>query len=456
MGGSMNSRSAFAWLAAGARRSRWKAAAAAVLTLGAIGLTTLAAPLASAATGNRATASSAGRASPGPAAPAPASGMTPLMVRRMTAQIPLDAAATRIQHAAATLDARDDGFFQTAVDADRHTLTVYWRGTVPGNIARLIRSLANPQLRISVVPATYDLAQLSDALVKASHLPGFMSGAPQPDGSGISVILAATGPAVAPLQVGVPVHVARSPQRGQFTSTCAPGFAGVTQPALLAPSRCDDRMPGFWGGDVILNNKAGTACSTAFGVHDSSGHGYMVTAAHCSESVDNTPPVNGISFTNGDLTQTMGTSIDAPGPHDDALIATSAGNQYYDGPGITKGDTHNTKLVVGQAGTSKGDWLCESGAFGGVQCNLHVTDVNAMETDPASGITFSGVAYASGPLVIPGDSGGPWFALASQPGTVSARGVTSGRFISPTTGQLEDTFTPMSVVTQDTGVTVNT
>lgn len=89
-----------------------------------------------------------------------------------------------------------------------------------------------------------------------------------------------------------------------------------------------------------------------------------------------------------------------------------------------------------------------------MQCGLRVTDVNAMESD--GHLTFTGVAYASGPLVIPGDSGGPWFALGSQSGTVSARGVTSRRFFSPSTGNLEDAFTPMSVVTQDTGVTVNT
>jgi hypothetical protein len=402
---------------------------------------------------SRARASS-GRVSPAHGSPAPVPGMTPLMVKRMMAQIPLDAAATQIQHAAATLGVRHDGFFETAVDADRHSLTVYWRGTVPRSIGQLIRSLAGPQVRISVVSTTYDLAQLSEALGKASHVPGFVSGAPLHDGSGISVILAASAPAVSFPRVGVPVHVARTPRRGRFMFTCAPGFPGVTEPALPAPSRCDDRSPGFWGGDVILNNTAGAACSTAFGVHDSRGNGYMVTAAHCSVKAEDTPPVNGISFTNGDVTQPMGRSIDAPGPHDAALIPTSAGNRYYDGPGIRNGDTHNTKLVIGQGGTSVGDWLCESGAFGGVRCGLHVTDVNAMESDGV--LTFSGVAYASGPLVIGGDSGGPWFALAPRPGTVSARGVTSGTFFSPSNGNLEDTFTPMSVVTQDTGVTVNT
>jgi hypothetical protein len=397
---------------------------------------------------------SAGHGSPAPVSPAPVSGMTPSMVKLMMAQIPLDAAATQIQHAAAALGGRHDGFFETAVNDHRHSLTVYWRGAVPGDIGHLIRSLASPQVHIAVVSTTYDLAQLTEALGKASHLPGFVSGAPRHNGSGISVILAANAPAVPFPRVGVPIHIARIPRRGRFMFTCAPGFSGITEPALLAPSRCDDRSPGFWGGDVILNNTAGAACSTAFGVHDSAGGLYMVTAAHCSVTVADTPPVNGINFTNGDATQTMGRSIDAPGPHDDALIPTSSGNRYYDGNGIRNGDTHNTKLVVGQAGTSRGDMLCESGAFGGVKCALRVTDINATESD--GHLTFSGVAYASGPLTIPGDSGGPWFALAAQSGTVSARGVTSGTFVSPTTGNVEDTFTPMSLVTQDTGVTVNT
>jgi hypothetical protein len=376
------------------------------------------------------------------------------MVKLMMAQIPLDAAATRIQHAAAGLGVRHDGFFETAVDDHQHGLTVYWRGAVPINIRHLIRSLSSPQVHITVVSTTYDLAQLTEALGKASHLPGFMSGAPRHDGSGISVVLAANAPAVSFPRVGVPLRVARVPRRGGYTSTCAPGFPGITEPALPAPSRCDDRSPGFWGGDVIINNTAGVGCSTAFGVHNSAGGLYMVTAAHCSVTVDDTPPVNGITFTNGDGTQTMGTSVDAPGPHDAALIPTSSGDRYYDGNGIENGDTHNTKLVIGQGATSWGDMLCESGAFGGVMCGQRVTDINAMESD--GHLTFSGVAYASGPLVVNGDSGGPWFALGSQSGTVSARGVTSGRFDSPSNGNLEDTFTPLSVVTQDTGVTVNT
>ena len=395
-----------------------------------------------------------GRAATGASTPATVSGMTSLMLKRMMAQIPLDAAATQIQQAAATPRLGHDGFFETAVNADRHSLIVYWRGTVPADIGHMIRALENPHVHIKVVHTIYNLAQLSGALRKASHTPGFVSGAPLNDGSGISVTLAADVPARSLPQVGVPVHVTRTLQRGQFMFTCAPGFPGITEPALAAPSRCDDRSPGFWGGDVILNNTAGAACSTAFGVHDSRGGGYMVTAAHCSVTAEDTPPVNGITFTNGDITQTMGRSIDAPGPHDAALIPTSAGNRYYDGAGIRNGDTHNTKLVIGQVGTSVGDWLCESGSFGGVQCSLHVTDVNAMESDGV--LTFSAVAYASVPAVIPGDSGGPWFSLASRPGTVSARGVTSGRFFSPSNGQLEDTFTPLSVVTADTGVTVNT
>jgi hypothetical protein len=394
------------------------------------------------------------RASAERPSPAPIPGLTPSMARLMRAQIPLDAAATQIQNAAAKLGARHDGFFETAVDDHRRSLTVYWRGAVPRHIGHLIRSLASPRVHITVVATTYDLAQLTEALGKASHLPGFVSGAPLNDGSGISVMLAANAPAVSFPRAGVPVRVARIPRRGRFMFTCAPGFAGVTEPALPAPSRCDDRSPGFWGGDVILNNTAGVACSTAFGVHNSAGGLYMVTAAHCSVTVDDTPPVNGITFTNGDGTQTMGTSVDVPGPHDAALIPTSSGDRYYDGNGIENGDTHNTKLVIGQGATSRNDMLCESGSFGGVQCGLRVTDINAMESD--GHLTFSGVAYASGPFVIPGDSGGPWFALGSQSGTVSARGVTSGKFVSPTTGNLEDTFTPLSVVTQDTGVTVNT
>src|SRR5262249_5113075 len=151
-------------------------------------------------------------------------------------------------------------------------------------------------------------------------------------------------------------------------------------------SRCND-WPPYSGGDVILSSY--DACSGGFGVHDSSGGTYLLTAAHCAD--DRSGYVNGMAFYNGQDSgnrQFIGyITTDLPGHHDLAVIPTNAGNQYYDGPGIgigpgiLNGDTYNTKIVAGEQATSVGDVLCESGAIGGVRCGFTVQVLDGYQND---------------------------------------------------------------------------
>jgi hypothetical protein len=410
-----------------------------------------------------------GAAAPAQAAPAPATpvtipdGMSQAMYHQMMAQIPLERVADQIQAAAARPGAGHDGFFDTWLDVDHHTVTVYWHGTMPGDIAALIAGLRSPSVTVRVASARYSMTELTAAVRRGLTQPGVLSGQPLNDGSGIQLNLAQAGPAThaglagaaAPdlgstltASLGVPVRTGTGGPV-TFQATCV--FSGGT--ALAAPSRCDDRQPGYWGGNVIINTANGSGCSSAFGMHSvSTGLLYLATAAHCSENASGTP-VNGVTFTNGDRTQTVGTSVDVPGPHDEALIGTSSGNQYYDGPGIYAGDTHNTKRVVGQGGVSINQSLCESGAFGGVICGFTVEAINVSPTgDPFNSLTEA--VSTTGRYTIAGDSGGPWFTLAGT-GTVTARGIHEGLTIDGAGNQVE-LFTPITVLANDSGVAVNT
>lgn len=192
-------------------------------------------------------------------------------------------------------------------------------------------------------------------------------------------------------------------------------------------------------------------------MHDSSGRTYLITAAHCADN--GSGYVNGITFTNGqtpgDQQRTIGTITDVPGPHDLAVIPTNAGTHYYDGHGILNGDTTNTKIVAGQQAVSLGDSLCESGAFGGVQCGFTVAVLDVSETDPNyPSQMWSGLAGTTGNSATDGDSGGPWFSLDGCCTYVWAKGIEHGTF--PFGNTFYEGFTPITTATSDMGVTVNT
>jgi hypothetical protein len=382
-------------------------------------------------------------------------GLTPRIYALMRAQVPLDRAATQIQDAAAKPAKNADpkpvagfsGFFETQVNDATRTLTVRWHGQVPADIMRLIKRLRG-KVTIRIAHTRYSLATLNHAVSHALRIDSAVTGGyPLNDGSGVHIDVRTMNVRAVELamrpRLGVPVIA--SPSGGvrlQATCTFAPG--DTAGPG----SRCYDLPPGFWGGDVIQSAYAG--CTGGFGVHDASGNTYMLTAAHCAET---SPGVyqNGVNFWNGNYTAYMGQITDVPGPYDWAEIPTSTANRYYDGPGIYAGDSYYTKQVVGQQGTSVGDWLCESGAFGGVKCSMRVTALNYSDgTWISMALASAGAGYS-----INGDSGGPWFSLAWSGAVTAAgihHGITTDMFGHPTA----EVFTPISLVNNLAGFWVNT
>jgi hypothetical protein len=382
-------------------------------------------------------------------------GMSAQDYQLMQEQTPLDVAATKIQALAAKPGAAHDGFFDTKVVPSQHTLIVYWHGSVPASMQRLITQL-QAKITIQVVKTRYSLATLNGAIAQSVRTMGATGGYTAVDGSGITISVPARSmrPAIVKTfqaQVGVPVTVV--PAAGGQDQTCAPNPSDT----LGAGSRCDDLSPGFWGGDIIQSSRV--YCSSGFGVHNSAGGLYLMTAAHCADN--GSGYVNGITFHNGQDSahwSLVGQITGVPGTHDGALIPTSAGNHYYDGPGVTNGDTKNTKIVAGQLAVSVGDSLCESGAFGGVLCMFTVQSTTYSRPDVDYGTpTWTNLALATsgtGNFTISGDSGGPWFSLDGCCTHVWAKGIHQG--LQVIKGVEYEVFTPVTVIANDTGTSVNT
>jgi len=412
-------------------------------------------------------------ASPGPSAPSttrpmaasrPAHGLpfglSAVGFHRMLAQVPLDEAAAKIRHAAAGTPAGRRGFVQIRVDAGRSSLTVYWHGRVPASMRHLFSALGR-HLRLLVRPARYSLAELNHAISLASRANPrrVASAGPLTDGSGIQVGVTGRLPAVSPgaaerlFHTTVPVTVVAAPPARLYT--CQDNPSDTLGPG----SRCYDLAPGFWGGAVISifgNGYILTYCSTGFGVHYSNGSTGMLTAGHCIHS-DEVP--SGSTWWNGQATTELGSTGHTPflasstASHDSGVIVTPAGSgdRYYDGPSIYAGDTYNTKVVTGQLPSNPGDWMCESGAIGGVLCNIKVLSTG--DTTWLGGYHISGLVSATDPsssAPVPGDSGGPVFSLAGT-GAVTARGTITGGV-----SGIVIYYTPMDVISKDLGVTVNT
>jgi streptogrisin D len=342
----------------------------------------------------------------------------------MLAQIPLQQAASRIRNA---VEGGDDAGY-AGIELAQGRVVLWWKGALSPSMAVVV-SEANRIAPVEVRPAVHSRAELraaSDSLLPMMRLEA---------ASGVhAVLMPADGH-------GLIVNTDGDPQATALgMPAVAVPYTVAQAPRLRLQSRTSD-SPAWWGGAMIVNDDNGAWCTSGFGVSKGSTH-YLLTAGHCGRP--------GGGWWNGDVSWFIGKATLENVGHDLLLIESSAGNRVYDGVA----GSNVSKGVAGWDWVHSGESLCVSGVSG-VICGLTVTNNFTFAmcgTDPYGHNECYSDLIVARPgirLTADGDSGGPYFSLASN-GRVTAKGTHTGL-----SGGLE-VFQDFGTATRDFGITVLT
>jgi hypothetical protein len=310
-------------------------------------------------------------------------------------QVRLTAGADRIVAAGKQL--ADNGYAGIVAAPENRAIILYWRGDVPASVRAVIDAVGPVEVR----PARYSLAEMS-AVTKqllASSDPKRTTVAevsPNVDGSGVTVRAVGGRLDSAAASVAsssrVAVNVESVGGRPQLTS------------------RFNDSAP-YYGGARWGYANSNPFCSTGWPVWRN-GRTMMLTAAHCA-------PSGAQAYDGGN--DYMGLTRDRWQNLDSMLIDVSSGPFMFDG------DIYSnwSKPIVGVTSVYYGSWLCTSGAKSGVICSMQVTKTGAAYTSGGVWVypSYRATKVGSGPVSGEGDSGGPVFALDTDPSRVRAVGI---------------------------------
>lgn len=205
----------------------------------------------------------------------------------MRAQIPLDRAAAQILAAAGALPrSRSDGLAGTWVSGADRTLTVYWKGSVPGAIRIVLARLNSPAVRVRLEPARYTQAELGERATSVSRVPGVWAATIRPDAGGLIVWpdpgANITSGALHAAADNVPLQVVHA-------ATPAPARLHGERAMLSLPTsgRLADFSPHWAGARVEGQQQSGVStitseCTSGFPMaRDSDGRTFITTANHC-------------------------------------------------------------------------------------------------------------------------------------------------------------------------------
>ncbi|KAB2345182.1 chymotrypsin family serine protease [Actinomadura rudentiformis] len=335
----------------------------------------------------------------------PFSYIDPGVLKKMRAQEPLTKAASVLRW-----EVEKSGHAGYAdIALEENGVALHWKGDVPAAM-KTAMSTASRLAPVRVVPAKHSKADLRAAITPLYEYMKKHPGGPvhsvgiRQDGSSIEVGSAASDLRTVATDLpktSIPVKVVRK---------AAPKSA----------SRLEDTAP-YWGGARIWNPAKKLNCTSGFGVKNSNGTGFLLTAAHCF-----TPPERVSRYTS---VTTIGYASHENWAHDILLVTTHAGGRIYDG-GVGSGEF--SKSVYGWDWVYSGEYLCASGSVSGVICNY--TQGNGFtysycdydsdgdwtcRNDLLLAIQMDGLRASQG-----GDSGGPVFSLRND--GVVAKGIISG------------------------------
>ncbi|MEV6986141.1 hypothetical protein AB0M95_33450 [Sphaerisporangium sp. NPDC051017] len=349
---------------------------------------------------------------------APLTGEALAAAKVMGKQEPLLKAADVIQFAAYEHDPA--GFTGLQLAGDK--VILWWSGDVPESFKPTIEQ-ARATAPVEIQHAPYSEKQLNAAADRLNAVVGLAAGGPAHTihvsaiGSGLQV-LTSPGSQISKLRtpdVGVPVE-----------------FKEALPPEMI--SRCNDASP--WQGGIGYRNSSRTitggpcvdnssethTCSTAFGVKNSAGTTYLLTARHCGMVGDVMKDTTG---------ETIGTAAVGNKSQDVMLIRATIRPYIWDG-GSTSA---SLRAVTNYGNTPVGTSLCASGARTGTTCNYTVTQWRARSLNwrdfdgtgtTSTDLTLAVKGCSPGNTVDLGDSGGAVFNYNSN-NTVSARGVANAK-----------------------------
>ncbi|MFI1165806.1 S1 family peptidase [Streptomyces sp. NPDC020801] len=353
----------------------------------------------------------------------------------------LDKIAGKITEGLSESDrAKIPGFTDIEVDPIRDSLRLYWKGTPPQRVRRILARLPKG-VTASVRPARYSKAELHQARSRLLR-----SGKPEDlriaststpiritsiglavDGSGLEIGYDEDRGTGKRSQADPLAAVARK-SRSSEIKTVTDHATGVHTTVVYKPlsvdlsSRQEDNTP--WYGGSALRNPSGGICSSSFSVQTASGQHELSTAYHCGGG-------NGVwhTYWGGKLIGT--TDGDQSDATDDALgirlpSGQSAG-RLYDGP-ADETDGY-AKPVTGWGHNNVGDYVCTDGANSGVHCNVQIakTDIGVTGANgvyrPVTDLAYSTSLTPDHIAAVNGDSGGPVFAGVNNYTADEARGM---------------------------------
>jgi streptogrisin D len=319
------------------------------------------------------------------------------------AQLPLVEAADEIQ---ALVDKHGlAGFAGVAIDLQRRSVTLSWKGELPRVLATELRRI-RADVDVEVVPVPYSLAELDHEArrIAREHSGVVAEVGPTPDFRGLRVAVKAdlAAPAATAAADGIRSHIPLT-------------FDGTSRPERAM--RWDDISP-FWGGNAIdrLVNpilRTYVYCTTAFAGRRPNGQEVLITARHCGTNKEWRTPL-------GD--RLVGTTENGAASLDATVLT---GGDYS--PLIYVGNYQSIvgRVVVGAGNPAQYSWVFPSGSWSGASV-VQVTLVNQYVV--LDGQVIGPGFFTEHPdqvaSVGEGDSGGP-VAQAADLTTVNARGMIS-------------------------------
>lgn len=321
------------------------------------------------------------------------------------AQAPIDDAFARIEQVIQQRPDWAEFYGGASADVEGAILEVFLTGMAPYEMREAIRLEAG-DVRLRIGVSRFNQSELmAEAEILAASDPNIAGVAVASNGDGLTVDLIET-----PAARGSEAN----PYVLEYRTT------GPVDPAVATRQDDSSAAPGWKAGARIRS----FSCTTGYAVRKDS-RDYLITAAHCG--------LSGRTATENGTGATIGTTSGRDAADDQMYISASAAapRQYDKAYNNTAGVYKN---VVGATTSLGGTYVCTSGSYTGVNCDIQITNQNYYYN--LTGSTAGNSTYKWGALAFrrtlslramgTGDSGGPVLKNTGVLADIRAAGMISG------------------------------